>query len=112
VGGLVWPLTGLYLLRFFYILSFLVFTSAKSWQRYIVIPLWCLMLLDRIVAMLTRLGQRGYAVYEEPGEYRAGRNDTDSDIDPDPDGNAKMRPRVSSLRCGATPSEAIFNASH
>jgi hypothetical protein len=27
-------------------------------------------LLDRIVAMLTKLGQRGYAVCEEPGEYR------------------------------------------
>ena len=47
------------------------------------------MVLDRIVAMLTKLGQRGYAIHEEPGEYRAGRNDTDSDTDPDSDGNRK-----------------------
>jgi hypothetical protein len=47
------------------------------------------MLLDRIVAMLTKLGQRGYAIHEEPGEYRASRNDTDSDTDPDSDGNMK-----------------------
>jgi hypothetical protein len=47
------------------------------------------MVLDRIVAMLTKLGQRGYAMHEEAGEYRAGRNDTDSDTDPDPEGNRK-----------------------
>ena len=34
-------------------------------------------LLDRIVAMLTKLGQRGYVVHEEPGEYRTDRNDPD-----------------------------------
>ena len=45
------------------------------------------MVLDRIVAMLTKLGQRGYAIHEEAGESRAGRNDTDSDTDPDSDGN-------------------------
>jgi len=42
-------------------------------------------LLDRIVAMLTKLGQRGYVIREEPGEYGVGRNDTDSDTDPDGD---------------------------
>ena len=42
-------------------------------------------LLDRIVEMLTKLGQRGYAVREEPDEYRVGRFDTDSDSDPDTD---------------------------
>jgi len=47
------------------------------------------MLLERIVAMLTKLGQRGYAIHEEPGEYREDRNDTDSDTDPDPEGNRK-----------------------
>ena len=36
-------------------------------------------LLDRIVAMLTKLGQRGYAVREEFGEYRVSQFDTDTD---------------------------------
>ena len=39
----------------------------------------------RIVAMLTKLGQRGYAVHEEPGVYRTERIDPDTDTDPDPD---------------------------
>jgi four helix bundle protein len=43
-------------------------------------------LLDRIVAMLTRLGQRGYTVSEEPVEYRLNRIDPDSDSDPDAEG--------------------------
>jgi len=47
-------------------------------------------LLDRIVAMLTKLGQRGYAVHEEPRAYRVDLVDTDSDTDPDADGNAKQ----------------------
>jgi four helix bundle protein len=42
-------------------------------------------LLDRIVAMLTKLGQRGYAVCEEPGEYRTEEIDPDTDTDPDPE---------------------------
>ena len=42
-------------------------------------------LLDRMVAMLTKLGQRGYSVHEEPGEYRPGKIDPDADTDPDPD---------------------------
>jgi len=42
-------------------------------------------LLDRIVAMLTKLGQRGYAVHEDQAAYAAG-TDTDSDSDPDTDG--------------------------
>jgi len=37
--------------------------------------------LDRLVAMLTKLGQRGYAVREERGEYRVSRFDTDTDAD-------------------------------
>ena len=40
--------------------------------------------LDRIVAMLTRLGGRGFVVREEWGEYGV-RVDTDSDTDTDPD---------------------------
>jgi four helix bundle protein len=42
-------------------------------------------LLDRIVAMLTKLGRGGYAVREAPGEYRTDTIDTDTDTDPDPD---------------------------
>jgi hypothetical protein len=38
-------------------------------------------LLDLIVAMLTKLGQRGYAVRAELGEYRVSQFDTDTDTD-------------------------------
>ena len=41
--------------------------------------------LDRIVAMLTKLGQRGYTIHEESDEYSVSRNDTDTDTDSDPD---------------------------
>jgi hypothetical protein len=61
------------------------------------------MLLDRIVTMLTKLGQRGYAIREEPGEYRVDRNDTDSDIDPDPDGN--MKPENSQPSAAPNPAQ-------
>jgi four helix bundle protein len=44
-------------------------------------------LLDRIVAMLTKLGQRGYAVHEDAGAYGASTIDPDTDTDPDADGN-------------------------
>lgn len=41
-------------------------------------------ILDRIVAMLTKLGRREYAVHGEMGEYRGTEgNDTDPDSDPD-----------------------------
>jgi hypothetical protein len=40
---------------------------------------------DRIVAMLKRLGQRGYTVGEQPAENGIGRIDTDTDSDPDAD---------------------------
>ena len=36
-------------------------------------------LLDRSESMLTKLGQRGYAVREALGEYRVGQFDTDTD---------------------------------
>jgi hypothetical protein len=42
-------------------------------------------LLDRIAAMLTKLGQRGYAVREELGESGVGQFDTDTDTDTDTD---------------------------
>ena len=38
-------------------------------------------LRDRSAAMLTKLGQRGYAVREELGEYRVSQFDTDTDTD-------------------------------
>jgi hypothetical protein len=38
-------------------------------------------LLDLIVAMLTKLGQRGYAVRAELGEYRVSQFDTDTGTD-------------------------------
>ena len=41
--------------------------------------------LDRIVAMLTKLGQRGYTIHEESDNYGLSRNDTDTDSDPDSD---------------------------
>jgi four helix bundle protein len=40
-------------------------------------------MLDRIVAMLTKLGKRGYAVHEESAPY--GSIDSDADTDPDSD---------------------------
>ena len=40
-------------------------------------------LLDRIVAMLTKLGRRGYVIREQSIEYGVNRFDTDSDSDPD-----------------------------
>ena len=38
-------------------------------------------LLDRIVAMLTKLGQRGYSVHEQAQPYGVDRIDPDSDFD-------------------------------
>jgi hypothetical protein len=35
--------------------------------------------------MLTKLGQRGYTVGEQPSDYDIGRIDTDPDSDPDAD---------------------------
>jgi hypothetical protein len=53
--------------------------------------------LDRIVAMLTTLGRRGYTVREEPAEYSAVEIDSDSDSDSDPE-KEKDRTRASSGR--------------
>ncbi len=41
-------------------------------------------MLDRVVAMLTKLGRRGYRVQEAPASY-GNRFDSDPDPDPDPD---------------------------
>lgn len=49
-------------------------------------------LLDRIVAMLSKLGQRGYAVHEDQAMYPAGI-DPDTDTDPDTDGNREQTDR-------------------
>ena len=41
--------------------------------------------VDRMAAMLSRLGGRGYCVKEDPVTYGAGKNDFDPDSDLDPD---------------------------
>ena len=46
-------------------------------------------LLVRIVAMLTKLGRRGYAVGEGSGAYRTEEIDSDTDTDPDADEGGK-----------------------
>ncbi len=43
--------------------------------------------LDRIVAMLTRLGKRGYTIREGSADYAAAGIDTDADSDSDPEGS-------------------------
>ena len=55
-------------------------------------------LLDRIVAMLTKLGQRGYAVHEEPGvSYWTEAIEPDPDTDPDERGK-RLEPVGSPFR--------------
>jgi len=49
-------------------------------------------LLDRIVAMLTKLGRRGYAVHENLAQYTADI-DPDADSDPDTDGDHERTAR-------------------
>ena len=44
-------------------------------------------MLDRIVAMLTKLGRRGYSVEEEPAGYGKKKTDSDTDTDSDPEGH-------------------------
>ena len=41
--------------------------------------------LDRMAAMPSRLGGRGYCVREEAAAYGDAADDCDSDFDPDPD---------------------------
>jgi len=48
--------------------------------------------LDRVVAMLTKLGRRGYSVAEEAAGYARTGLDTDSDTDSDPAGAAGASP--------------------
>lgn len=47
-------------------------------------------LLDRIVAMLTRLGQRGYSVREVPDTYDRDEVESDFDGDTDPDSDVEQ----------------------
>jgi hypothetical protein len=49
-------------------------------------------LMDRIAAILTKLGQRRYAVHEDQAQYRFGNN-PDTDSDTDADGNQENSPR-------------------
>jgi four helix bundle protein len=46
-------------------------------------------LLDRIVAMLTKLGNRGYVVREKAVEYRAEFDNTDTESDSDSESDAE-----------------------
>jgi hypothetical protein len=48
-------------------------------------------------AVLTQLGQCGYAIHEEPGEYQAGGDNTDSDTDLDSDGKRKPENELTRL---------------
>jgi hypothetical protein len=50
------------------------------------------LLLDRIVAMRTKLGQRGGTVREDQPQHTVGI-DPDPDSDPDTDGNQKQTDR-------------------
>jgi len=54
-------------------------------------------LLDRIAAMLTTLGQRGYAVHDTPNRHGVDRIDTDSDSDPDTDGGKEPKDRHTAI---------------
>ena len=47
-------------------------------------------LLDRNVAMLTRLGQRGYSVREVPDRYDRDEVESDIDGDTDPDSDVEQ----------------------
>ena len=53
--------------------------------------------LDRIVAMLTKLGQRGYTIQEETGGYHVAMIDSDADADPDPERNEAGKSPTSRL---------------
>lgn len=59
-------------------------------------------MLDRIVAMLTKLGRRGYAVSELRAEYAAEPIDTDPDPDADADSGVQASDRRTS-RCRRRP---------
>ena len=54
-------------------------------------------LLDRIVAMLTKLGQWGYTVHEDTGAYRTNQIDTDTDTDPAPERKPRKRSRRAAI---------------
>jgi hypothetical protein len=60
-------------------------------------------LLDRIVAMFMKLGQRGYAVCEEQGEYSSGEIDPDTDPDPDPERSNDRQPPTTGEGDGIPP---------
>ena len=49
--------------------------------------------LDRMAAMLSRLGKRGYSVQEEPRDYGIDF-DSDSDFDPDETNSQSGRPGI------------------
>ncbi len=61
------------------------------------------MMLDRIVAMQTRLGRYGYPIREEPAEFADAGIDPDPDTDSDPDEQRSQgtsaHPCAAWLRC-------------
>lgn len=64
-------------------------------------------LLDRIVAMLTRMGGRGYTVAEEAAIYETSVSDGDSDPDPDADDNAGTQTLSNSVSQSQSVSESM-----
>jgi hypothetical protein len=54
--------------------------------------------LDRIVAMLTKLGRRGYSVRDASAQYAARGIDTDADPDSDPEWNQSAG-KLPNTRC-------------
>lgn len=59
-------------------------------------------LLDRVVAMLTKLGQRGYAVHEDQAQYAVG---VDPDSDPDTDTVVNGEETGSRTTCSTRPTK-------
>lgn len=52
LGILLWPVCGVYLVSFFYVLTYLVSTSVKGSLRFLIIPLWILVMVLFLVGML------------------------------------------------------------
>ena len=73
-------------------------------------------LLDRIVAMLTKLGKRGYAVREMSVDYEVNSNDTDCDCDCEADSEAdshecnRMTGRLQKERCSRAGDSAALRS--
>lgn len=60
-------------------------------------------LLERTIAMLTKLGNRGYSVREEVCEHRKDGDDTDSDTDSEPQEDKRRNANKSFKLTGTSP---------